>query len=1059
MRKVELEAQEKWRDAHVFEQDAPEEGAERPPKFMVTFPFPYMNGMLHLGHGFTASKAEFAVAFERMRGKKAIYPFSFHCTGMPIKASADKLKAEMEQYGCPPVVNNVLPSTTSGKHSKVAAKTGNVKLQWDIMRQLEIPDDEIPKFANPNYWMEFFPPLAQEDLTGLGFQIDWRRAFVTTDKNPYYDAFIRWQFNKLRAQDRIKFGKRHTIFSPFDGQPCLDHDRQSGEGVEPKEFTVIKLQVCEFPTGDARFDAVRGHKVFLGAATLRPETMYGQTNCWVGPEIEYGAFKTNIPDELIICTKRAARNMAYQGFSPAEGSIECVATFKGSDLIGLPLNAPNAILSTIYVLPMFSVSANMGTGVVTSVPSNAPADYVTLKELKDKEALRQKFNIEDFKVLPFDAIPIIDSSTYGKCSAETVVKQLNIKSQNDAVNLEKAKDMVYKDDFYVGVMSVGPHAGKSVQEAKNLIRDELVANGSAFVYFEPEGQVISRSGDECIVALTDQWYIDYGEPSWRKKAELCLERMNVFSDEVRHQFSSTLDWMRQWACSRSFGLGSRLPWDQDYLIESLSDSTIYMAYYSVAHILHQGSLDGTTSPNGIKPEQMTDEVWEWIFGEDSPEDCPEDADGAKVASSSGIPIKLLKRMRNEFRYWYPMDLRVSGKDLVPNHLVFSIYNHVSIFPEQFWPRAMRANGHLLLNSQKMSKSTGNFMTLREAIREFGSDATRFALADAGDSVEDANFLKDTANMAILRLYNQIEFCQEMMRERDGLRQDAGDKYFHDRAFAAEMNRTIKLTEGAYIATHYRDALKHGFFELQNIRDRYRDATTLNGSIGMNWNLIKRFMEIQVLLLTPLVPHFSEFIWSKILGKSSSVVNERFPKAEDIDESLLQASSYLQNVTHELRVTLQSDMRSKKGTPKVLEANSADIYVAIAYPKWQEDAISILRSCYDGTKFASDDAVVAALKPLMKERPNKKLIPFVMELKGRVITEGPTVLDRKLSFDEVNVLNENLDYLTKSLGLLSVNVKPIDPSSIALDTEEDKEIKKRQEASTPGQPAAFFYKSQ
>ncbi len=44
-------------------------------------------------------------------------------------------------------------------------------------------------------------------------------------------------------------------------------------------------------------------------------------------------------------------------------------------------------------------------------------------------------------------------------------------------------------------------------------------------------------------------------------------------------------WLKAWACSRSFGLGTHLPWDEQFLIESLSDSTIYMAYYTVAHVL------------------------------------------------------------------------------------------------------------------------------------------------------------------------------------------------------------------------------------------------------------------------------------------------------------------------------------------------------------------------------------------------------------------------------------------------------------------------------------------
>lgn len=71
-----------------------------------------------------------------------------------------------------------------------------------------------------------------------------------------------------------------------------------------------------------------------------------------------------------------------------------------------------------------------------------------------------------------------------------------------------------------------------------------------------------------------------------------LEQMNMYSDETRNQFNNVLEWLHEWACSRSFGLGTKLPWDPIYLIESLSDSTIYMAYYTVAHLLHEGDIFG-----------------------------------------------------------------------------------------------------------------------------------------------------------------------------------------------------------------------------------------------------------------------------------------------------------------------------------------------------------------------------------------------------------------------------------------------------------------------------------
>lgn len=107
----------------------------------------------------------------------------------------------------------------------------------------------------------------------FGVFVDWRRSFITTDVNPYYDSFIRWQFNTLKAAEKVKFGKRYTIYSQLDGQPCADHDRSKGEGVGPQEYTLIKIECLELP--ESMKEQFTGKKVYLVAATLRPETMYG----------------------------------------------------------------------------------------------------------------------------------------------------------------------------------------------------------------------------------------------------------------------------------------------------------------------------------------------------------------------------------------------------------------------------------------------------------------------------------------------------------------------------------------------------------------------------------------------------------------------------------------------------------------------------------------------------------------------------------------------------------------------------------------------------------------
>ena len=58
---------------------------------------------------------------------------------------------------------------------------------------------------------------------------------------------------------------------------------------------------------------------------------------------------------------------------------------------------------------------------------------------------------------------------------------------------------------------------------------------------------------------------------------------------------------------------------------------------------------------------------------------------------------------------------------------------------------------------------------------------RLSLADAGDTVEDANFVEDMANAGILRLYAYIEWVKEMLACRAELRAGPADT-FNDRVF-------------------------------------------------------------------------------------------------------------------------------------------------------------------------------------------------------------------------------------------------------------------------------------
>lgn len=840
---------------------------------------------------------------------------------------------------------------------KAAAKTVKTKYQFQIMLAQGIPVEEIHKFADPYHWIEYFPPLAKRDLTNFGARIDWRRQFVTTDANPYYDSFVAWQMRKLLDLKKIIFAKRYTIYSPKDGQACMDHDRQSGEGVGVQEYTALKMKVVQWSDSAKKIlegKLPEGANAYFIPATLRPETMYGQTSCFVGPTIEYGVFQTS-ESEYFVCSQRAARNMSYQpGTSFDWGKFPQVASFVGKDVVGTIVNAPLSVHKDVYILPMETVKDTKGTAVVTCVPSDSPDDYITSFDL-DKKA--EYYGIQK-EWVKFDSIlPIIDTPTYGSLTAKKLVEELKIQSPKDSAKLAEAKEKAYKEGFYKGKMIHGDFSGKPVEEAKNLVRKQLIDAGYAFAYAEPDGKVMSRSGDDCVAALLDQWYMNYGtadkggDDEWASRVRAHIEGdLNLYYPEAKNQFLQVVNWLGNWACARSYGLGTKVPWDPSVMVESLSDSTIYQAYYSFAHLLHKDLFGKEVGPLGIHHEQLTDDVWDYALGRRDRTDVPQ----------SDIPRKALETMRRHFDYWYPLDMRTSGKDLIQNHLTFNLYVHTAMFPKENWPRSFRVNGHLLLNGEKMSKSTGNFLTINGAVEKFGADATRIALADAGDDMNDANFEETVANASILKLYELRKVCEELIRDKVIIsdaskyaetkaservrnsdviqRQSGSERFLFDDMFDNEMNCLVAETYQHYSATMYKAALKSGFHDFTSARDFYREATKAAG-LGMHEDLVKKFIELQALMLAPIAPHWSEYIWLEVLGKPETIQKAQWPKVPEPNASLTAAREFVRqtqsNITSAEGAAVKRLSKGKAANFDPKKEKKITIFAAQEWPAWQK----------------------------------------------------------------------------------------------------------------------------
>ncbi|MEM4397870.1 MAG: leucine--tRNA ligase, partial [Candidatus Woesearchaeota archaeon] len=901
-------------------------------KFFGTFPYPYVNSYLHIGHFYSSMKVEALARYKRMQGYNVLYAQGWHCTGSPIVSTAKRIKEKEPK-------------------------------QINILKMQGFSDEEIEKFSDPVEWIKYFPKEGKKDFINMGYSIDWRREFITTELNPHYDKFIRWQFSKLKEKNYVIKGKFPVVWDPKENAPVGDHDRIEGEGETPQEYVLVKHKLTN-------------ENKWLVSATLRPDTIMGVTNLYVNPDSELVEAKISYKkneknfNEIWIISEKTANELKYQ-----DKKVEILKKIKGSELIGKKVEEFSG--NVVLVLPASFVNINVGTGIVHSVPSDSADDLIALYDIQKNQELYKKFNLNFDEIKNIKPIQVIKIPGYSEIPANDVINKLGIKNQNEREKLEQAKEILYKDGFYKGTLNElyskknsrfsKDYNDKKVEHAKEFIKEEIINSDFGDVYYQLTGKVVARSLSECVVKIVDdQWFMAYGNKEWKKLAHKCLDQMKLYPEKTRTQFNYVLDWLKDWACTREFGLGTRLPWDEKWLIESLSDSTIYMAYYTIAHKIKD-----------IEPEKLDNNFFDYVF-------LGKNSDKLKVDK------KIADELKQEFEYWYPMDFRNTGKDLIQNHMSFLIFNHVAIFPEKNWPVSFGLNGWVTVDGEKMSKSKGNFITMREANINYGADASRFTALSGGEGIDDANFDREMAKSMKLKLLSLIDFAKEYYNK------GRLNKLKIDDWFERKIDSIIEKTTKYYDEALFRSALQTCYFEMQNLLKWYLKRTLNNP----NKETINRFIETQALLLAPITPFTSEEIWY-IIGKNKSndfITLTEWPKPKDkiIDDY---SEEFLQKTMDDINSVL------KIVNKKPEEIKEIKLFIS---EKWKYDLYNILKNEIEKTR---DFKII--MQSIMKNDNLKKHSSEITKIIQKVLKNGFDLYLGKES--EYSILSESKDFLEKEFN--------------------------------------------
>jgi len=956
IKQIEEKWRKKWDKAKIFQAN-PKNGKK---KIFVTFPYPYMNGPLHVGHTFTASRVDVYARFKRMQGYNVLWPWAWHWTGQPLLGASQRVAKGDKEY-------------------------------IRVLRDIDgVPAEELKKFVDPLYMAQYYTNEGRLVAKRIGFSIDWRREFTTV--MPAYQKFIEWQYNNLKKEGYVTKGTHPVVWCPKDNSPTGDHDRQIGEGVTPEEYTLIKY----------RLDDER----FLPAATFRPETIYGVTNIWINPDAKY--VEALVDKEIWIISKEAAMKLKEQ-----EKEIHVRRTFKGKEIIGQKFENPLS-KKKYFILPGWFVDSNQGTGVVYSVPAHAPFDWLALKDLQAKPEFIKKYNLNIDQIQKIKPISIIATEGENAYPAVDIVEKMAIINQNDP-RAEEATKIIYKKEFHSGKLkdNCGPYAGKLVSEVKDLLIKDFKKIGIADVMYDLPQSVVCRCLTPCIVKiLSEQWFLNYSNLNWKKKAKEVISTMNIFPESARLWFIAVIDWLKEWACARTTGFGTPLPWGKGWIIETLSDSTVYMAFYTIYnHIVE----------NRINPKNLTPEIFNYIFyGKGS---------SYNLSKQSQIKESLLRKMRDEFLYWYPFDLRISAKELVPNHLTFCVFHHAALFPPEHWPRGIGVNGMLMIEGKQMHKSKGNFVTMKNAVDTYGADATRCALLIGAEAMDDPDWRNENAKTLKEKIENLSKFIINLI-DAPNQNQNGHLESWLNSKIQSRITQVTENLENLKTRTSLEIALYETWNDFRWYINRKQNKNTISLSSAL---------AIWIRLLAPFAPYISEELWS-YLRKDNFVSIANWPKS-DIDKINLEAEEK-ENIIFDLVDDTFNILKATKISPK-------KIYYYCA-AEWKREIYQrLLKETVKGQIAFKDVMKELAKDPSLRKKMN--LVVSYVQRTLKILNKYP--IDRKKRLFKTNILDEK-DFIESAKDFFENRYK----TKIYVYSEDDSEKydpKQRAKLAIPGQPAIFI----
>ena len=415
---------------------------------------------------------------------------------------------------------------------------------------------------------------------------------------------------------------------------------------------------------------------------------------------------------------------------------------------------------------------------------------------------------------------------------------------------------------------------KALKEQNLLLSEKKIQHAVAHCY---------KCGTVIEPTLKEQWFVDVEKLAQGAIKHLENDEIKFYPENKKKVLINYLANLKDWNISRQIPWGIAIPMFHKATEDANAPEWIFDRRTNLKEI----------EVGGVKYIRDEDTFDTWF-------------------SSSHWPIVCTDWMDGKENPYYPLNVMETAGDIlfawVARMIMMGVYVTGEVPFREVYLHGLVLDAH----GKKMSKSKGNVINPIEMVSKYGSDAFRLGILRGRSAGLNQAFSENSVAAGrnlCNKLWNVSRYVQNIVDEEDDSSVEYTTENMGEDWICRELDDCLEQIE--------KDMKEYRFSEAvetltTTIWDKYASRFIESQKIYKNVPLLKKTLEMILIMLHPFAPFVTEAIWQNLSWTEGMIINAEWPSRLEFDPISAENFERLMVVVSEARRVLNELSALSKG---------------------------------------------------------------------------------------------------------------------------------------------------